>query len=227
MVNATEREIGIRYIATSLALALTLTGCADGETGSTTATTAPATTTSTAATTTTRPAAPTTLDPSTTTAPPTVGEAQTDAFATSAFPGSGAPALLQEVRTETYDSFTRLVYEFETAIPEYRIEYLDGPVRASPSGQEVDLAGSEFLAITMAPAAGVDLSGDQPVVTYEGPDRIEIGAGAISQIQMVKTEDFESHLTWVLGLDRRLPFSFSTLDAPPRVVVDLHSQATS
>ncbi|MBT8207479.1 MAG: hypothetical protein KJO18_04330, partial [Acidimicrobiia bacterium] len=132
---------------------------------------------------------------------------------------AGETAFLTTVRTETYNTFTRIVFEFDDATPEYRIEYLDGEPLASPSGNPLDIEGNAFLAITMAPAAGVDLSGDEPVVTYEGPDRISIEADDITEL--VKSEDFEATLGWVVGLESEQPFSFTTLDDPHRLVIDI------
>lgn len=141
------------------------------------------------------------------------------------YPGSGPTAFLTDLRTETYDDYTRLVFDFDRSPPEFRIEYGEAPVLASPSGLEVDLEGTAFLSVALAPASGVDLSGEEPVVVYDGPERLTIGSPTITDL--VKTEDFESHMTWVLGLDAVVPFSFSTLDDPPRLVIDIHEEGSS
>ena len=214
----------MRALAATAALALALTACAGTTDDATTTTADPGATTTVAPTT----APPTTVAPTTTTttttttAPPTVGEPQTDAYTSDGYPGSGTPAFLTEVRTETYETFTRVVFEFNgEAAPEFTIEYVDRPVIASPSGNEVELAGDEALTIALAPASGVDLSGDEPVVTYTGADRLDIDSEFVSE--MVKTEDFEAHLSWAIGTDDRYPFSFSTLPDPMRVIVDIHT----
>lgn len=208
-----------RYV-TPVALSLVLTACGGAATGDSTTTVAPGTTIVEPTSTTTVATTSTTTAPTTTvTAPPMVGTPQTDAYQSDAFPGAGDTAFLTTVRTETYDTFTRIVFEFDGATPEFRIEYLDGEPLASPSGNPLDIEGNAFLSVIMAPAAGVDLSGDEPVVTYEGPDRISIDANAITQL--VKSEDFEATLGWVVGLDSERPFSFTTLGDPHRLVIDI------
>lgn len=180
-------------------------------------------TTSSVATSTSVTTTTTTTEPP---APPSVGEPRTDAHVSAGYPGAGPTAFLTDLRTETYDDFTRLVFEFDTSTPEFRIEYVEGPVLASPSGIEVDLEGTAFLSVALAPASGVDLSGEKPVVIYDGPERLTMGSATLTDL--VKTEDFESHMTWVLGLDASsVPYSFSTLDDPPRLVIDIHHGGVS
>lgn len=127
---------------------------------------------------------------------------------------------MTELRVESYEPFARVVFEFQGDAPEYKLEYVDGPVVASPSGNAVEIKGEAFLVLSLTPASGVDLSGDAPEMTYTGPDRVEIDAPPLHEL--LKTEDFESHMTWVIGVEDELPFSFSTLQDPPRIVVDVH-----
>lgn len=209
----------MRALAAVTALALALSACADSTNGATTS--APAVTTTTLAATTTSPPAATTT--TTTTQPPTVGTPQTDDFTSSDYPGSGPVAFLTEVRTESYSTYTRIVFEFAgDAAPEFTIRQSDQPVLASPSGEPIDLEGSRALLVSLAPASGVDLSGDAPVIIYNGPDRIAIDASAVHEV--VKTEDFEAHMSWAVGLDAVLPFSFTTLADPTRLVIDIHTE---
>lgn len=202
----------MRLLTAATAVVLMLTACGDGDGGATTTTTSePSTTTSTVATT------PST----TTTAPPIVGDVQVDPYESAEYPGTGSPGYLTEVRTEAYDEFTRIVFEFDAVVPEFKLRYTEAPVVASPSGEPVDIAGDQFLLISLAPASGVDLSGDEPVKTYTGPDRFGIDGAGVHE--MVKTEDWESHMTWAVGIEEAVPFSFTTLEQPARVVVDIHT----
>lgn len=208
----------MRRLTAVVSFALALTACGgdgtsdpDGDPGTSTSD-APVTTTTTSS-------APD--DPSTTTSPPVVGRPQTEAFTSDGYPANGTPGFLTAVRTETYDPFARLVFEFDGPVPEFALEYVDRPIVQSPSGQPVDIVGDVMLTVSMTPATGVDLSGDEPVETYTGPERLEIDAEVVNEL--VQTEDFESHMTWVVGLDEVVPFSFSTLEDPARFVVDIHT----
>lgn len=141
-------------------------------------------------------------------------------YATAAYPGEGTPTYLEAVRTETYHSFTRVIFEFDSVAPEFQIQYVEPPVVASPSGEELNLQGDAALLVSMAPASGVDLTGAAPVIRYTGPDRIELEGDLANEV--VAAEDWENHMTWAIGLDEMLPYSFSTLEEPARLVVDLH-----
>jgi hypothetical protein len=143
--------------------------------------------------------------------------------ATADFPsGSGEVALLVEVRTGVHEGFDRIVLEFEGEDPpSYRVRYVDPPVREDGSGNEVEVEGSAFLEMHLAPAAGVDLSGDGEEFeqTYTGPTRLSPGGRVVREL--VRTGDFEANLTWVAGVDRRSGFDVSVLTSPLRLVVDV------
>lgn len=188
-------------------------------TGEMTTTTSESTTTTTESTTTTTEATTTTtdepLDP--------VGDAQTQPLVTDGFPGTGEIAFLTDVRLGEHEGFERLVFQFDEAAPEYRIEYIDGPVTESPSGNEIEVEGDTYLSVTLSPATGVDLSGDAPEETYPGPDRLA-SEDTLAIEEVVKTEDFESVMSWVVGVDDTLPFGAAILDSPFRLVIDIRTE---
>lgn len=164
-----------------------------------------------------------TLAPTTTTQAPDpepVGEPMITDYATPGYPGTGDVSYLEAVLTETYAGFTRVVFEFDAGTPEFKVQYAGTPVVASPSGQELDLEGDAALVISLAAASGVDLTGAAPVVTYSGPDRLELEGASVFEI--VKAEDFENHMMWAIGMSEQLPYSFSVLTEPSRVVFDIH-----
>ncbi|MDX1748155.1 MAG: hypothetical protein R3324_19650, partial [Halobacteriales archaeon] len=117
-----------------------LTTTSAGETTTTadmTTTTSESTTTTSESTTTTSESTTTTIEPTTTTTDEPVdpvGDPQTEPLVTDGFPGTGEIAFLTDVRLGRHEGFERLVFQFDGAAPEYRIEYVDGPVMESPSG---------------------------------------------------------------------------------------------
>lgn len=160
-------------------------------------------------------------------APAPVGEGSVEARVSEDFPSvTGRPAQLVAVRTashpatQQHPAFDRVVLEFEgEQRPEWRIAYTDGPVRQDGSGHEVDIAGNAFLELRVVPASGVDLQGQEARQTYTGPDRIRLDGAVVTEA--VRTGDFEAHLSWALGAERRAPFAIAWLEDPMRLVVDV------
>lgn len=101
-------------------------------------------------------------------------------------------------------TFTRVAFEFENGIPGYAVSYAARPILEDASGRTVDVKGDAVLRVRMEGASGTDISGAAPRTTYPGPTRI---AGPGSSVQeVVRTGDFESVLTWVVGVKGQPPF---------------------
>jgi hypothetical protein len=132
--------------------------------------------------------------------------------------GSGV-ALLADVRLAGHPGYDRFVLEFEGPLPGYRVGYTPRPVIADPSGAVVAVEGTLVLSIRLEPASGVDLLGATARPTYDGPRRLRADTASVREAVLVG--DFESVLTWVLGVDGRQPFVVSALSSPPRIVVDV------
>lgn len=209
----------MRRTALLLVALLTLFGCTSAE--NSTATTAIETTTTSTATTTTDTATPTTtttMAPTTTTSQP----ATTDTKEVETFPGSGDTAYLTSVDV-TDDATITFAFEGETT-PAYRVAYVEPPIVADGSGMELDLGGDAFLQVVVTPGAGVDLSGDEARETFTGPDRFTV-EGTDHVVEVAETGDFESVLTWTIGLDATHPF---TVEATPgTLVVDIIGSQTA
>src|SRR5690606_21910179 len=78
--------------------------------------------------------------------------------------------LLSEVRLGRHQGFDRIVFEFAgTAVPGYRIDWIEGEAIADGSGHVVQVAGSSTLGLVLQPASGVDMETGQ--TSYAGPDR--------------------------------------------------------
>lgn len=196
-----------------LVMLMALAGCGSGDTSDSPSTTA-ATTTTAEATTTTRP--PNTTTSTTTTSTTTTRPATTDPKESATFPGAGDTALLTSVDVSA-DATIDFGFEGDV-VPAYRAEYVEPPIVADASGTEIDLDGEAFLQIVVSPGAGVDLSGDEPRETFTGTDRFAVES-VDDIVELAETGDFESVLTWTIGLTARHPF---TIEATPgSLVVDL------
>ena len=204
--------MNVRLVA-SLAAAVSLTGCGSKKTAETTSTaTTPATTTQTQPpTTATQPTATTGIDtmPTASTNPVTVPAANKDT------------ALLTAVRAARHEGFDRIVFEFANALPGYDVRYVPAPIHQDGSGQVVPVKGSHFLRIRMENALDADLTKSSAPPTYTGPTRFSPGTPEIAEL--VRAGGFEATLTWVAGLVDRVDFRVTTLQSPPRLIVDVRN----
>ena len=137
-----------------------------------------------------------------------------------------AAALLQRVAIGHHDRFDRVVFEFrDPGLPGYRVEYVPPPLKEDGSGDPVDVAGNAFVVVRMEPASGFDLNSGQGELVYKGPKRLDAsGAGATVVQEVVRTGDFESVLSWAVGLSSKVPFRVTTATSPSRLVVDFRNR---
>jgi hypothetical protein len=57
---------------------------------------------------------------------------------------------------------------------------------------------------------------------YSGPtDIVPTNVSHILELRMI--ENFEGMSSWAIGLDAELPMTVTTLDDPPRLVIDLQT----
>jgi hypothetical protein len=144
------------------------------------------------------------------------------AAADAAVPG---PALLTAVNAQDMGTFDRVTFTFRSgptdALPVIaRAEYVDPPVLADPSGLPVDVTGNAVLKIVMSNASGIDLSVNPPETTYTGPTRIQPDLPNV--VDVVETGDFESVLSWAIGVRSGAAGANAVvLTSPTRVVVDI------
>jgi hypothetical protein len=104
--------------------------------------------------------------------------------------------------------------------PGYRVSYetADTAKVEDGSGNPVAIAGDAFLVVRLTPAMTATIDGEQVTKTYTGPNRLP-GEAPITEV--VKTGDFESVVTWVIGLDRVRPFLVTASDGI--LLVDIES----
>jgi hypothetical protein len=102
------------------------------------------------------------------------------------------------------------------AVPQVEIHPGTPPFTMDPSGLPLDVAGTDFLVITLQGGTALDES-YQP--TFEGP--FDIAPGGSPIVEMKRAGDFEAVSSWVVGLDgpscvRILPF-----DGTSRLVIEI------
>jgi hypothetical protein len=153
-----------------------------------------------------------------TSAPAVTGTAVAPVLVTEATgPGDGF-GLLTAARTGAQPGADRIVFEFEAAVPEYRIAYQDLPVYSDPVGEVVPLDGTAALAVSLIGSSRYRSIEDQQPVT-DVPQRITAGLEQVTEL--VNLGDWEGVLVWAAGVRDRTGFSVSVLDGPPRLVIDV------
>lgn len=128
-------------------------------------------------------------------------------------------ALLTSIEVTKEDGYDRAVFEFANHVPGYDVGYVERPIVADGSGDEVAVQGAAVLQVRLEPALDADLTKEDAPRTYFGPTRFSPDAQTI--VELVRTGGFEAVLTWTVGLKEKAPFAVSTLTDPPRVVVDV------
>jgi len=134
-------------------------------------------------------------------------------------PTNPPTALLRDVRVAREDTFDRVTFEFTNSVPGYAVGYVERPITEDGSGREVAVRGARVLRVRMENALDADLSKGGAPRTYTGPSRVSPSTGTITEL--VRTGAFEGVLTWVIGVEAEAPFHVTTLQSPPRLVVDL------
>lgn len=131
---------------------------------------------------------------------------------------SGDIAHLAAVRLAGRDGYDRVVFEFTDRVPGYTVGYRPLPAHQDASGFEIPLPGATtYLQLSFNPATAVGWAGGPS--TYSGPQTLSADTASVTEL--TAAGDFEAVLTWVAGMRAQQPFRVQTLDAPPRVVIDI------
>jgi len=173
----------------------------------------------------TEPQATATSAPATT--PPTTAAPTTEpcpVFAGSdpvvvGFPNTLSSLVGREIRTGGHSCFERVVLELQGdgTLPGYKVEYVDDPVRLSPSDLEVEIAGDATLVLSVG-SWMTTMEGDG----YQGPDQIfPTNVEHIAELRLI--ENFEGMHQWAIGLDAERSFEVTTLSDPYRIVIDVET----
>ena len=117
-----------------------------------------------------------------------------------------------------------MVFQFKNALPGYRVEYEESPLKEDGSGNPVTVKGNAVVVVRMEPASGFDLNTAEGVMVYKGPRRIDgasVGASVVQEL--VRTGDFEAVLSWAIGLSDKVDFRVTTATSPARLIVDFRN----
>jgi hypothetical protein len=132
----------------------------------------------------------------------------------------GRQALLSRVEAVADGGVDRITFEFEDALPGYRVEFVERPIIQDGSGDEIEVEGAAVLGVHFEAASGFDLSGEGRQV-YQGPPRLDLTTRVV--LDVVRVSDFEANLDWAIGLDVKSPFRVRTESAPTRVIVEVQA----
>ena len=133
-------------------------------------------------------------------------------------------ALLNRIAVGRHEGYDRVVFQFKNALPGYRVEYVQPPLKEDGSGKPVSVQGNAVVLVRMEPASGFDLNTGEGVMVYKGPRRIDGSAEGTAVVQeLVRTGDFEAVLSWAIGLSGKVDFRVQTAQSPARLIVDVRN----
>ena len=125
--------------------------------------------------------------------------------------------LLQDVRMGVHPEnggWERIVFEFDSGLPPAEVQYVPS-VSQCGSGNAVDLEGEAVLNVRFAGAAQHTDAG-QPTF-----DEQAVPGPGNTILEAKQTCDFEAELGWAMGLKGEQNFKVTTLQNPPRLVIDV------
>ena len=133
--------------------------------------------------------------------------------------GTTAPVVpaLTQITAAHHPGFDRVVFQFRGGVPVQHTARYVSQVIADPSGLPVTVTGGAKLLVRFSPATGHNAQG---MVTYGAAQRTYTLPEVIG---VVKAGDFESVLSFGVGLAKAEPFRMFTLTEPSRVVIDIRA----
>ena len=132
--------------------------------------------------------------------------------------GTGAATLLA-VRSARQDGFDRIVFEFDTHVPQWRVDYVDSPQHECGSGEEVRLEGDGWLQVSFE-SANAHTEEGRPTAA---PRHVADPAGGNLR-ELRRTCDFEAQVVYVAGVGSPNRYRAFQLAGPARLVVDIATQ---
>jgi hypothetical protein len=125
-------------------------------------------------------------------------------------------AQITDVRVGTHDGYDRVVFEFDSGIPQFTLEEATPPLLRDPSGLEIDVEGNAFWRLVMHGGTAALPDGG---ASYNGPTDFTPNFPKLSEL--VSAGDFEAVSSWYIGLDDESCVRVLTLNEPSRLVIDI------
>ncbi|MEP6661756.1 MAG: hypothetical protein ABJD24_17715 [Acidimicrobiales bacterium] len=117
-----------------------------------------------------------------------------------------ATSLLTDINVAQRSCFDRVTFTFRLNAPADRFG-VDVGYRSKPflntAGNPVQVKGNAFLSVRLFPTSAIDQNAPTFTVTYVGPPVVNTS----KVVDVVKQEDFEAQMNWVIGLDRVRDFT--------------------
>jgi hypothetical protein len=133
--------------------------------------------------------------------------------------GAQSTPILVAVRAGSHTGYDRVVFEFEGAVPQHRIGYVDQLVEDG-TGNPVEVAGGADLEVVFEGANAHEENGSPTV----SPRHFSPGLPAVKEVTQLG--DFEAVVSYGIGVDQRRPIEVSTLSSPSRLVIDIATTGT-
>ncbi len=134
--------------------------------------------------------------------------------ADSAVGKSPTVSVLTAIRAAHHPGYDRVVFDFSGPVPSRRNARYVARLLADPSGRPVPVAGRAILRVAFFLAVAHNGAG-QVIV----PTRMAFALPNVMTV--VRSGDFESVLSYGIGLAQRASFHVSTFTRPSRVVIDI------
>ena len=129
--------------------------------------------------------------------------------------GRGA-VMLVNVRTARQDGFDRIVFEFDSHVPQWRAGYVDRPQYECGSGEAVRLEGDGWMQVGFE-ATNAHTEEGRPTAA---PRHVADPAGANLR-EMRRICDFEAQVQYVIGVGSPNEYRAFQLSSPARLVIDI------
>jgi hypothetical protein len=136
--------------------------------------------------------------------------------------GARPAGLLTDADAGVAGCLDRVTFVFQSLgggmSPGYVVEYMDPPFSDGDPPREVTLDGTAFLAVTISPAASVDVTKEDRPQTYVGNLLLQY-TDHHHLVLVRKFDDGFGTVRWVIALDEKRPFLVDSATDPPRITV--------
>ena len=126
-------------------------------------------------------------------------------------------AYVKTVRAAKQNEYDRVVFEFDGAFPNYRVEYLKSHFYEGTDGRHrIRSAGNAFVQINF-----FVVPTDEQIKFSEAKNFVPKGKLGMPTLQSVKDKElFEGYYDFLMGVSSRKPFRVTELSNPARLVID-------